>query len=66
MFTKEPELVHTWASEDYKEEENGQVGKPVWAEDEEESQEIPQRKPTPGRGRVSQAHLLTSVATQFL
>lgn len=63
MFTEEPESVHKWASEDYKEEKKGQAEKPVWAEDEEESQEIAQRKPTPGRGRVSQAHLLTSVAT---
>lgn len=66
MFTKEMELVHKRASEDYKEGKKGEAGKQVWAEDEEESQEIAQRKPTPGRGRVSQAPLLTSIASWFL
>ena len=41
----------------------GQVGKLVWAEDEERKQEVGQRKPTPGRTRVNTAH---PVASWFL
>ena len=65
VFAKGMEVVQKWTSKDYKESEKGKVGKLAWAEDEEGNQEVAQRKPTPGRGRMSQEHLPTPMVSWF-
>ena len=50
-------------SKDYKG-EKGTYRRTGLAEDEEGLQEVAERKPTLGRGRVSWAHLTTSVASE--
>lgn len=55
MFAKQMEGVQKWVNKDRKGKE-GSDGRTGLAEDEEGIQEVAQRKPTLGRGRMSSTH----------